>query len=174
MNRAATPFDILDANVLIDAHNKYYAIDMVPEFWEWLIYSAEQGLLAMPLETYEEVKGGADVKPDLLHDWVRRNEVEQALILGEEVDPALIARVTHAYAPDLTDTEVEQLGRDPFLIAYALVDSRARCVVSNEVSKPSKQRANRKVPDVCRDFGVSCCDTFTMLRQLGFRTGWRK
>lgn len=27
---------LLDANVLITANNSYYALDRVPEFWEWL------------------------------------------------------------------------------------------------------------------------------------------
>lgn len=27
---------LLDANELITAHNLYYPIDVVPEFWEWL------------------------------------------------------------------------------------------------------------------------------------------
>lgn len=47
------------------------------------------------------------------------------------------------------------IGRDPFLIAYASV-SADRVVVTKEVSKPSKQGANRKIPDVCNDLGVKC------------------
>lgn len=27
---------LLDANVLIGAHNDYYPIDRMPQFWEWL------------------------------------------------------------------------------------------------------------------------------------------
>lgn len=163
---------ILDANVLIDAHNKYYAVNMVPEFWDWLIDCAAKGVLGMPLETFEEVRGGSDAKHDLLNEWLLRADVVDVLVLKEDVDPATVGDVIDAYAPDLNDTEIEQLGRDPFLIAYALVDLGNRCVVSNEVSKPSKQRANQKVPDICRKMGVPCCDTFTMLRRLGFRTAW--
>jgi len=172
MSRTPSTVYLLDANVLIDAHNKYYAIDMVPEFWDWLLYSASAGDIAMPLETFEEVRGGADAKKDLLNEWLCRDAVEEALVLAEEVDTGILARVMNAYAPDLTDSEVEQLGRDPFLITYGLVRPQQRLVVSNEVSKPSKQRANKKVPDVCRQVGVACCDTFAMLRALGFRTGW--
>jgi hypothetical protein len=163
---------LLDANVLIDAHNKYYGADMVPEFWDWVLHCAANGTIAMPLETFEEVRGGADAKRDLLNEWVCRDDVEETLVLKEEVDPNAVAAVTNAYAPDLNDNEIDQLGRDPFLIAYGLVDCTGRCIVSNEVSKPSKKRANQKVPDVCQKVGVPCCDTFAMLRRLGFRTGW--
>jgi len=172
MNNNAPVLHLLDANVLIDAHNKYYAIDMVPEFWDWLLFQAHAGAVAVPLEIFEEVRGGDDAKKDLLNAWVHRDDVKDALVLKEEVDAVLINTVVNAYAPDLNDSEIEQLGRDPFLIAYGLVDKTRRRVVSNEVSKPTKLRANRKVPDVCRSVGVQCCDTFAMLRQLGFRTGW--
>lgn len=163
---------LLDANVLIEAHNKYYPVDMVPEFWDWLLHCAENGLVAMPLETFEEVRGGDDAKKDLLNQWLHRPDVEGTLILPEDADPEALRFVMDAYAPDLDDTEIEQIGRDPFLISYGLVEGR--CIVSNEVSKPSKQRANKKVPDVCRSVGVRCCDTFSMLRALEFSTAWAK
>lgn len=35
---------------------------------------------------------------------------------------------------------------------YALVSSDDRCVVTTERHRPSKKRANRKIPDVCNDF----------------------
>jgi hypothetical protein len=44
------------------------------------------------------------------------------------------------------DDEVEKVGRDPFLIAYALADLAVRTVVTTEVSRPSGQRANDSWP----------------------------
>ncbi|KKB60964.1 DNA-binding protein [Robbsia andropogonis] len=163
---------LLDANVLIDAHNLYYPLDMVPEFWEWLLHMASMKRVAMPLETYEEVRGGNNAKKDLFNEWVSDEKVKNQLVLQEEFQSIALHKVMNAYAPDLTDSEVEQVGRDPFLIAYALTAPNYRVVVSNEVSKPSKTRANRKVPDVCRDVGVACCAAFSMLRTLEFRTDW--
>jgi hypothetical protein len=160
---------LLDANVLIDANRKYYSLDRVPEFWEWLIHVAADGQVKMPIEIFEEIAEGKD---DLAM-WARRDEVKEAIVLAEEVDPALVARVLdQGYAEDLTDDEVEKIGRDPFLIAHALVSPQDRCVVTTEASKPSSQRANRHVPDVCSQFGLTCVDTFELVRQLDFRTGW--
>ena len=93
MSRTPSTVYLLDANVLIDAHNKYYAIDMVPEFWDWLLYSASEGGIAMPLETFEEVRGGADAKKDLLNEWLCRDAVEEALVLAEEVDTGILLRL---------------------------------------------------------------------------------
>jgi hypothetical protein len=139
---------LLDANVLITAHNSYYPIDRVPE----------------------EITDGNDA----LADWARDDDNRSALLLEEAVDGELVSRVVeHGYAPDLTDDELEKIGRDPFLIAYALVAVGQRCVVTTEVSRPRRIRANRHIPDVCATVGVQCIDSFQLLRALDFRTSWR-
>jgi hypothetical protein len=165
---------LLDANVLITAHNLYYPIDSVPEFWAWLVHKGGGGDLKMPLENYEEVKDGStDEEKDLLFGWIKAAEVKAAILFDEKVDADLVARVINdGYAPDLTDDEVIQIGRDPFLIAYALASPADRCVVTTEVSAPRKQRQNRRIPDVCATMGTVCCNTFAMTKALGFKTGW--
>lgn len=166
---------LVDASVLITAHNHYYPVDRVPEFWSWLQHIAEAGQVKMPLETFEEIKDGpADEEKDLLFAWASQEETKKHLILAEEVDAALVAKVINSgYAANLKDDEIEQIGRDPFLISYALAKPNERCVVTVEVSKPTLTRQNRRIPDVCNSLGVKCCDTFGMLRQLNFSTSWK-
>lgn len=53
------------------------------------------------------------------------------------------------YAPDLSESEIEKIGKDPFLIAYALASSD-RVVVTKEVPAPRKTRGNRKNPTFAR------------------------
>ena len=163
---------LLDANVLIDADRDYYPIDRVPEFWDWLLDQAAQGRALMPIETYEEVVLPRSSKPGLLENWLIDNHNE--MVLDEAVDPALVVNVIElGYASDLRDEEIETVGRDPFLIAYALADSSNRVVVTTEHSRPSRMRANRHVPDVCRDFGIRSINTFEFNQELDFRTDWR-
>ena len=163
---------LLNANVLITANLTYYPLDQVPEFWGWIQHQAQSGNLKVPLEIMEEMVVGNDGDP--LVEWLKDTAVRKALVLAEGVDPALVQRVvSEGYAPDLTDQEVEQIGRDPFLVAYGLAHPTDRCVVTLEVSKPSKVRQNRKVPDVCRHFSVNYGGPFEMNRTLGFRTSWK-
>jgi hypothetical protein len=167
---------LLDANVLITAHNQYYSIEMVPEFWEWLKHMGETDELKMPQEIYEEIKdGGTDEEADALFAWITDADNKAALLLNEEADPQRVQQVIEqGYAPDLNDQEVEEIGRDPFLVAYGLADPANRCVVTTEVSRPSAQRQNRKLPDVCATLGINCCNTFVLTKKLGFKTGWRQ
>jgi len=161
---------LLDANVLITASNDYYQIDRVPEFWDWLVYHADKGIVKVPLEIIEEVLAGKD-KDDLLLDWMKCNK--DAFLLNKEVKPELLRMaVEEGYADDLTDDEVEQIGRDPFLVAYAL-DTNDWTVVTTEVSAPAKKRQNRKLPNVCETFSIPWLDTFKFARELDFRTAWK-
>jgi len=161
---------LLDANVLIDAHRDYYSIDRVPEFWKWLEHMGNEGNVKIPIDVYEEIKDGNDA----LADWAKIKDTETALMLNEEADAEKISRVTiEGYAGDLTHDEVEKMGRDPFLIAYALDPNEERCVVTTEASKPRRKRANRHIPDVCDTFNIPCCHTFQFLRDLNFSTNWK-
>ena len=161
---------LLDANVLIAANRDYYPLGRVPEFWDWLLDRATRQQTKISVEVYEEVLAGAE---DDLTRWLRENR--DTLLLDENVDEGLVAQVTEVgYAPDLSDEEVERVGRDPFLIAHALGEPAQRVVVTTEHSKPRKQRANRHIPDVCRDLGVRCCNTYEFIEALDFTTGWRR
>ena len=130
----------------------------------------------MPLEIYEEIKEGPDDQTkDLLFAYMQDEYIKRALVLDETV---LEENVRHAiydgYAEDLTDDEVDLMARDPFLLAYALVDPENRCIVTAEQSKPKKTRANRKIPDVCKTLGLRSCDIFGLIKDLGFHTGWER
>lgn len=164
--------DLLDANTLITANRDYYPLDQVPEFWTWLKYQGESGLVKIPQEIMNEVKAGRK-ENDPLIDWITQSDVETALLLEETVDVQLVRYVTDiGYGTNLTDVELETIGKDPFLIAYALAKPAERGVVTVEVSRPSARRQNRRIPDVCKDVGVQWCGPFAMNKRLGFKTWW--
>ena len=163
---------LLDANILITANSSYYPIDQVPEFWSWLQHQGATGNVKIPLEIMEEILQGREDDPVVR--WLSADANSDALRFSETVDAALVQLVVMTgYAPDLTDVELEQIGNDPFLIAHALANPTDRWVVTTEVSRPAKQRQNRKIPDVCGIFGVPCCGPFALNRTLGFNTRWR-
>ena len=152
---------LLDANVLIDAARDYYPLDRVPEFWSWLVRMGMQGQVKVPKEIYDEIMN------DDLKNWLQENK--DALLLDEM--PVMVDSVMErGYAADLTDVEIEKIGADAFLIAYAFVDPRCRCVVTTEHKKPTRTGANRHIPDVCTDLDIRCIDTFELIRVLDFRT----
>lgn len=99
--------------------------------------------------------------------------MKAALTFDEEADPALVAEVTLSGYGELDESGTEQVGRDPFLIAYAYAAKEQRCVVTFENSAPSKKGKNRKIPDICNDLGVKCITLFDMIEALDFTTDWK-
>jgi hypothetical protein len=157
---------LLDANVLIRAHEDYYPIDRIPQFWAWLASLGENGVAKVPYEIYGEIA----VSTGPLHDWLTASAIAKSMVLDQRVDPTHLNQVLAAgYAPDLNDSEIEEIGQDPFLIAYALPNPAGATIVTKEVSAPSKQRANRRVPDVCKAFGLRCINDFEFYRELDFK-----
>jgi hypothetical protein len=96
---------LLDANVLITAHNSYYPIDRVPEFWGWLAHVCSEEQAKVPVELYEEIADGNDA----LADWAREDDNRTALLLEEAVDGELVSIVLEqGYAPDLLTTSLRK------------------------------------------------------------------
>lgn len=156
---------LLDANVLIRAHEDYYPIERIPQFWTWLANQAANGVVQVPYEIYNEIA----VSTGPLHDWLTDKAISKAITLEAKINPANLNTVlAKGYASDLDDSEIEEVGQDPFLIGYAFANIDEITVVTKEVSAPSKQRANRRVPDVCKTFGIRCIDDFQLYRELSF------
>jgi hypothetical protein len=160
---------LLDADTLITGDRRAYPVRRFPVFWDWLRYQGTIGNVKVPLEQYEEVVTG---RGDIV-DWLCAEDSKAALVLNEEIDPALVTDTISSGYGALDENGVELVGRDPFLVAYGRAEKGQRTIVSFEVSRPGKQGANRKVPDVCRDFGVPCCTLFDMIEALDFTTDWR-
>lgn len=160
------PLYLLDANVLIDADRDYYPMDRIPQFWYWLISEGKRGNIKIAIEVLEEIAEGRD----RLATWAKDQNVIDALRLNEDADPARVDEIVRkGYAGDLSDEEVERIGKDPFIVSHAVADASSRVVVTTEHAAPSKKRANRRLPDVCKTMGVDSCDTFELIRRLNFK-----
>ena len=108
---------LIDANVLIRAHEDYYPLDRVPQFWTWLERGALAGQIKMPFEIHNEIA----ISRGPLKNWICDRHIRQALILDEEADAELVDReLTEGYGDGLTDSDLEKIGQDLFLIAYAV------------------------------------------------------
>lgn len=158
---------LIDANVLIRAHGDFYPIDRVPQFWDWLIKQGQLGNVTIPPEIYDEITAGDDA----LAKWAKDADVKTALFLDETPDPALVQHVVaqgyEGNDPMFTEVDLDKIGRDAFIVAYALAEA-GRVVVTKEVSASSKRRGNRKMPDACNNCGVDWTSDFEMYRLLNF------
>ncbi|HBK59516.1 MAG TPA: hypothetical protein DDZ84_01810 [Firmicutes bacterium] len=72
---------VLDANVFIQAAHQYYAFDLVPSFWEGLVWHAGEGRVLSIDHVEKELKKGKDE----LWDWAR-DHFSHAFVSTDEKD----------------------------------------------------------------------------------------
>ena len=158
---------LIDANVLIRADADFYALDRIPQFWDWLVDQGARGSVKIPAEIHDEISVGSDA----LAAWVKDSDVKEALLLDEMADPAMVRKcLRDGYQSDalkFTDRELQKIGRDAFLVAYGMADP-SRVIVTREVSKRTKRLGASKLPDACDDCGVKWTTDFEMYRMLKF------
>ena len=159
---------LVDASVIITAHNTYYGLSRVPEFWDWLRHNGEEGNIKLPKDIYEEVENGNDE----LADWMSEEENKTALQLVESHDPTHLQIILEQYGDNLSEDDLILMGKDPFLIAAALFEVDQRIVVTSEVHKRSVRGARRHIPNICEDVGVKWINPVQLLSDLNFSTSW--
>ena len=155
---------LVDANVLIEAKNRYYAFDIAPGFWNWLDHAYANSLACSIDAVKQELLAGADE----LGDWARAHAeffrpldqptTAQFRDLSTWVNSARYAQAAiNAFASNAADY---------LLVAHAR--AHGHTLVTHERSQPnSKKRV--LIPDACLAMGVEFADTFTMLRRTRAR-----
>jgi len=157
---------VLDANVFIEAARRYYAFDIAPPFWESLVRYAAEGRI----QSIDRIKKELERGNDELATWVK-TDISDAFTSTDQEDiiTSYTAVMGWVYEQDqFTDAAKADFanGADGWLVAYAM--SKGYVIVTHEVLDPSIRR-KVPIPNVCGAFGVSCIDTFAMLRELGVR-----
>ena len=158
-NRSPPIRYLLDANVFIEAKNRYYGIDFCPAFWDWLVLQNTWKKVASVRAVAVELSRGADD----LSAWVTAHD--GFFLAWDTTATPYLGRIAEwAQSLGLAAGVVDKFcgGADIQLIAYAL--GHHYTVVTLEKSAPDGQ-SNIKIPDACREFDVNCIDTFEMLRQ---------
>jgi hypothetical protein len=162
--RSAAHF-VLDANVFIEAHRRYYAFDICPGYWAVLTsHHGGGGRIGSIDRVRDELLG----QTDALSQWAQ--QLPASFFVGTG-DPSvtvwfgrIIAWVQAQSQFFLAAKEGFAAGADGWLIAYA--KARGLVIATNEAVNPAIKR-RVPIPDVCNAFGVDYIDTFDMLRALG-------
>ncbi len=162
------PVYLLDANVFMEAHRRYYAHDICPGFWECLVHHCRAARLMSIDRVQAEIADG-----DALSAWVKKAPGSLFVSSGE-------MPVVEAFGEMMTwvqgnkqflpgaKAEFARVA-DGWLAAYAKVHNLV--LVTHEGFSAGARRTV-PLPNICKQFGVAYQDTFTMLRGLEARFGW--
>lgn len=149
---------LLDANVFIEAKNRYYGFDFCPAFWDWLDVRNSAGSV-YSIERVGEELGAVE---DEVSNWAAARNESFFLRPDSQTLPALV-RVSawatgQSYEASAVNTFLQ--AADYYLVGQAL--ARGDTVVTQEVASTSRKKI--KIPDACIGLGISHVTPFAMLR----------
>lgn len=159
---------LLDANIFIEAHRRYYAFDIAPLFWMALIDNAKNDRLLSIDRVEVELKRGGDELADWasgsFHEFFASTDDEEVIdsYRGIMVWSQGQAQFTGAAKAVFADAP------DSWLVAYALAKD---CIVVTREQFSPEAKARIKIPNACKAFGVEYVDTFQMMRALRVKLG---
>jgi len=149
---------LLDANVFIEAKNRYYGFDFCPAFWDWLDVSHTAGSVFSVEKVGDELAAGADD----LATWAKHRSTAFFVQPDPTIVPSLQATSAWAngggYEPAAVGTFLQSA--DYYLVAHA--HAHGHIVVTHEVVAHSTKRI--KIPNACLGMTVKCVSPFEMLR----------
>ncbi len=150
---------LLDANVYIEAKNRYYRMTVCPGFWDWMDLQFASGQVSSIRMVYDELSKNDDA----LSEWVKNRQHYFAEADDEKTQEVFTEIVQFV----MEHSEYSESYRsnflavaDPWLITKATI--MGATVVTHEVLVPSGSK-KVKIPNICREFGVDFCNTFDLL-----------
>lgn len=161
-----TQLYLLDANIFIEAKNRYYRFEIVPSFWAWLDAQQQQGNLASIEMVCQELSRGNDE----LARWARARAQGGWFLPENDVATQQLFRqiVQWVVTQSFTQPAINEFlaCSDPWLIAKA---STLNAIVVTHETYDANVKRKVKIPNVCRQFHVPTIDTFELLSRLQAR-----
>ena len=159
---------VIDSDVLIRAKREYYAFDIFPTFWNYLLTENANGVVGSVDAVKKELSKWHD-KSDPLLIWAKNapgsffasTQTSSILISFKKYQSWIQANPQYS-AIALADYGS---GADGWLVAYA--EFHGATVVTWE--KSSKEQNKVKIPDLATAHGVSTIGLFDMLRKMNFK-----
>ena len=162
MNGASNVY-CLDANVLIQAWQKYYSPELCPEYWDNLNELGKMDRIFIPNAVREEI-----IKTeDDLSDWLKQSSIP----IKQITEPVTIA-LQNIYNSDpkhkflVYNTKARSLA-DPWIIAHSIVEGATVVTKEEKVTQLNSKRI--KIPNVCDSMNVRWINDFEFLREVGIR-----
>jgi len=153
----------LDANVLIQAWQKYYSPTLCPGYWELLNDFGTHDIVFIPELVYEEITRTEDD----LAEWLRTSSIKVARI-DEEVTSCL--QRIYAHHPSHLNLVDNVRGRslaDPWVIAHAMKEDAT--VITKEEKITAVNSNKVRIPNVCDNMGIRWMNDFALLQELEVR-----
>jgi len=153
----------LDANVLIQAWQKYYNPKFCPDYWKVLIELGKQGKIFIPAAVYDEITKTEDD----LSKWLKLSNIPIAEISGPVTLSLRKVYESNPVHKNLVDNIKGRSLADPWVIAHALHENAT--VVTKEEKVTALNSTKIRIPNVCQNMGIRCINDFQFIDELDIK-----
>ncbi len=152
---------IFDANVFIEAKNRYYAFDINPGFWYWIQDAHSRSEVA----TIDKVAAEIGAGNDQLKAWFKEMPPTFAIPFALSDQPYVTQLGQWAIRQSFTQAAIDEFmgSADLFLIAKAAANNHV--IVSHETLIDPNAKKRVKMPNACAEVGVECISIYESLRR---------
>ncbi|WP_202552114.1 DUF4411 family protein [Ginsengibacter hankyongi] len=153
----------LDANVLIQAWQKYYSPKFCSDYWSLLNDFGENEKIFLPQNVFEEIIRTEDE----LATWLKNSKIPIFEVDGDVTNclkRIYAANPIHQY---LVDNTKQRSLADPWVIAHALKENA--CVVTKEEKVTVPKTTRIKIPNVCDNMGIRWINDFQFVEELNIQ-----
>lgn len=153
----------IDANVLIQAWQKYYSPKLCPEYWNILNDFGRAGRIFLPQNVFEEIIR----TEDNLTEWLKKSKIPIFEVDGDVADCLREVYANNSLHQYLVDNTKQRSLADPWVIAHALKEKA--CVVTKEEKVTTPNTTRIKIPNVCDNMNIRWINDFKFIEELNIR-----
>ncbi len=153
----------LDANVLIQAWQKYYSPKFCPDYWKLLKELGNQGRIFLPEMVNEEIVRTEDD----LTVWLKESGIQIRKIDGPVTKCLQAIYANNPLHKNLVDNTKARSLADPWVIAHALNEKAT--IVTKEEKVTALNSVKIKIPNVCDNMGVRWINDFQFIDELNIK-----
>lgn len=156
---------VLDANVFIEAHRRYYSFDIAPGFWNQLLHLANNDQIC----SIDKVLNELTISNDELCKWAENEfhpfflNTQTTKTLESYQTIVTWAQKQSQYKQTAKDDFMQSDNADAWLLAFAKANNFQ--IVTQEVYNENA-RKNIPIPNVCEAFQLDYLNTFDLLKEL--------
>lgn len=161
----------IDANVLIQAWQKYYAPDLCPSYWEMLNKLGAKGIIFISEEVRNEIipKDNNSVEnEDGLSKWLKKSPIPIHKTNEGVINCWRQILQNNPQHKLLVDNDKGRSLADPWVIAHAMNANAIVVTKENLINNPNAKKPIT-IPNVCNNMGIQWMDDFTFVREVGIK-----
>ena len=153
----------LDANVLIQAWQKYYSPSFCPSYWDVLDKLGSEGRIFLPQLVYDEITRTEDD----LSRWLKASKIPKRILDVQITECWKDILAVNPIHKNLVDNNRNRSLADPWVIAHALRENA--CVVTKEEKITAPNSTKIKIPNVCSNIGLRCMNDFEFILEMNLK-----